>query len=540
MVNDLPLNDQNASSKPYLQYKVLARKYRPRTFEDLIGQNSMVKILSNAFSLNRIAHAFLFTGVRGVGKTTAARIVARGLNCLKDDSPTISPCGVCSSCISAKNDRHVDIVEIDAASHTGVDDVRELTEGVRYKPAEGRYKIYIIDEVHMLSTQAFNALLKTLEEPPEHVKFIFCTTEIKKIPVTVLSRCQKFDLRRVAVDELVELLRSICSKEEVSIDDKSLNLLARYSDGSVRDSLSLLDQAISMSNTGITLETINNMLGLSDKSIVWDLFDKLIQGDILSVLNHYDNLLKSGSDPVLIMEELLQISHNVARAKAVPSLNTAQVMSEYETNRALKSAELTNIPSVARCWQLLLKGQEEMQKAFSVKEACEMVLIRIAYATDLPDLKTLIEGSDLKKKNEIHSLNNISSSKEKDNIDSFESLLSLAKENKAMSLYTMLIDQVKLVSYKPYEVKLILVEKDNLNLLNKIKKELLLLTGSNWTLDILNDEKGYTSVTENKNNEKQKIIQRASENKLVKPFLKEFPEAKIIEVNKEVTNNLKE
>ena len=540
MVNDLPLNDQNASSKPDLQYKVLARKYRPRTFEDLIGQNSMVKILSNAFSLNRIAHAFLFTGVRGVGKTTAARIVARGLNCLKDDSPTISPCGVCSSCISAKNDRHVDIVEIDAASHTGVDDVRELTEGVRYKPAEGRYKIYIIDEVHMLSTQAFNALLKTLEEPPEHVKFIFCTTEIKKIPVTVLSRCQKFDLRRVAVDELVELLRSICAKEEVSIDDKSLNLLARYSDGSVRDSLSLLDQAISMSNTGITLETINNMLGLSDKSIVWDLFDKLIQGDILSVLNHYDNLLKSGSDPVLIMEELLQISHNVARAKAVPSLNTAQVMSEYETNRALKSAELTNIPSVARCWQLLLKGQEEMQKAFSVKEACEMVLIRIAYATNLPDLKTLIEGSDLKKKNEIHSLNNISSSKEKDNIDSFESLLSLAKENKAMSLYTMLIDQVKLVSYKPYEVKLILVEKDNLNLLNKIKKELLLLTGSNWTLDILNDEKGYTSVTENKNNEKQKIIQRASENKLVKPFLKEFPEAKIIEVNKEVTNNLKE
>ena len=540
MVNDLPLNDQNASSKPDLQYKVLARKYRPRTFEDLIGQNSMVKILSNAFSLNRIAHAFLFTGVRGVGKTTAARIVARGLNCLKDDSPTISPCGVCSSCISAKNDRHVDIVEIDAASHTGVDDVRELTEGVRYKPAEGRYKIYIIDEVHMLSTQAFNALLKTLEEPPEHVKFIFCTTEIKKIPVTVLSRCQKFDLRRVAVDELVELLRLICSKEEVSIDDKSLNLLARYSDGSVRDSLSLLDQAISMSNTGITLETINNMLGLSDKSIVWDLFDKLIQGDILSVLNHYDNLLKSGSDPVLIMEELLQISHNVARAKAVPSLNTAQVMSEYETNRALKSAELTNIPSVARCWQLLLKGQEEMQKAFSVKEACEMVLIRIAYATDLPDLKTLIEGSDLKKKNEIHSLNNISSSKEEDNIDSFESLLSLAKENKAMSLYTMLIDQVKLVSYKPYEVKLILVEKDNLNLLNKIKKELLLLTGSNWTLDILNDEKGYTSVTENKKNEKQKIIQRASENKLVKPFLKEFPEAKIIEVNKEVTNNLKE
>ena len=398
LANDLPLNDKNSDFNIESQYKVLARKYRPRTFEDLIGQNSMVKILSNAFSLNRIAHAFLFTGVRGVGKTTAARIISRGLNCIKDNIPTISPCGECSSCVSAQNDRHVDIVEIDAASHTGVDDIRELTEGTRYKPAEGRYKIYIIDEVHMLSTQAFNALLKTLEEPPEHVKFIFCTTEIRKIPVTVLSRCQKFDLRRVAINELIELLKSICEKEGVKIDVNSLNLLARYSDGSVRDSLSLLDQAISMSSSGITEDTVKVMLGLSDKSVVWDLFDNIIKGDILSVMKLYNDLLDSGSDPILIIEELLEISHNVARAKAVPSLNTTQVMSEYESKRATNSAESVSIPAVARCWQLLLKGYEEMQKAFSVKEACEMILIRVTYAADLPDLKTLIDKSELKKK----------------------------------------------------------------------------------------------------------------------------------------------
>ena len=323
--SNLPLNETKTTDKESsLQYKVLARKYRPNTFEDLIGQDSMVKILSNAFSLNRIAHAFLFTGVRGVGKTTAARIVAKGLNCLKNDSPTISPCSECSSCVSAKNDRHVDIVEIDAASHTGVDDVRELTEGARYKPAEGRYKIYIIDEVHMLSNQAFNALLKTLEEPPEHVKFIFCTTEIRKIPVTVLSRCQKFDLRRVSISEIIKLLKNISNKENVKINVNALNLLGRYSDGSVRDALSLLDQAISIGKNEITEKNVKEMLGLSDKSKIWDLFDDLMSGEILSVIKLYEDLLSSGSDPILIIEELMEISHIVARTKAAPSLDTSQ------------------------------------------------------------------------------------------------------------------------------------------------------------------------------------------------------------------------
>ena len=387
--------DEKSSSK---QYRVLARRYRPRTFKDLIGQDSMVRILSNSFELNRVAHAFLFTGVRGVGKTTAARIVSKGLNCIKNEMPTISPCGECESCIAARNDRHVDIVEIDAASHTGVDDMRELTEGVRYKPSVGRYRIYIIDEVHMLSTAAFNALLKTLEEPPEHAKFIFCTTEIRKIPVTVLSRCQKFDLRRVSNIELSKHLKSIAKNEKVLIDEGSLNLIVRSSDGSVRDALSLLDQAISLSNNDIKEESVKIMLGLSDKSKVWGLFDSLMEGNSLKVINNFQMLLNDGSDPILLIEELMAVCHSVTRAIAVPSLDLSQNISEFEVKRALESAKNLNIPSVTKCWQLLLKGYSEIQSTYSVKEATEMILLRITYAANLPDLKILIEKSKQKKK----------------------------------------------------------------------------------------------------------------------------------------------
>ena len=291
MVDQSNFNKEDSEDNSSYDYQVLARRYRPKNFDNLIGQTSTVRILSNAFKLNRIAHAFLFTGVRGVGKTTAARIVARGLNCLNTDNPTIAPCGKCSSCIAAANDRHVDIIEIDAASHTGVDDMRELTEGVRYKPSVGRFRIYIIDEVHMLSNQAFNALLKTLEEPPEHAKFIFCTTEIRKIPITVLSRCQKFDLRRVSTSEIINHLKMICESENVLIDSESLNLLARSSEGSVRDSLSLLDQAISIGKNDIKAEDVKVMLGLSDKSKVWDLFDSLMEADPLKAIKNYEDLL---------------------------------------------------------------------------------------------------------------------------------------------------------------------------------------------------------------------------------------------------------
>ena len=526
--------DEKSSSK---QYRVLARRYRPRTFKDLIGQDSMVRILSNSFKMNRVAHAFLFTGVRGVGKTTAARIVSKGLNCIKNEIPTITPCGECESCISAKNDRHVDIIEIDAASHTGVDDMRELTEGVRYKPSVGRYRIYIIDEVHMLSTAAFNALLKTLEEPPEHAKFIFCTTEIRKIPVTVLSRCQKFDLRRVSNTELSKHLKSITEKEKVLIDEGSLNLIVRSSDGSVRDALSLLDQAISLSSNDIKEELVKTMLGLSDKSKVWDLFDSLMEGNSLKVINNFEILLNDGSDPILLIEELMAVCHSVTRAIAVPSIDLSQNISEYESKRALKSAENLNIPSVTKCWQLLLKGYSEIQSTYSVKEATEMILLRITYASNLPDLKILIEQSKQKKKIELKdnsqvslieddSLNIIGNNK----FETYESLLEFIKSNKELSFYTTLIDNINVIQYKPYYIKLSFVLKNYGSILEKIKKSLFLITKNHWKIEVLENDKTYDSISEKIKSEDNELKNKIKDNIIVKTIIEEFPDSEIIEV----------
>ena len=526
--------DEKSSSK---QYRVLARRYRPRTFKDLIGQDSMVRILSNSFKMNRVAHAFLFTGVRGVGKTTAARIVSKGLNCIKNEIPTITPCGECESCISAKNDRHVDIIEIDAASHTGVDDMRELTEGVRYKPSVGRYRIYIIDEVHMLSTAAFNALLKTLEEPPEHAKFIFCTTEIRKIPVTVLSRCQKFELRRVSNQELSKHLKSITEKEKVLIDKGSLNLIVRSSDGSVRDALSLLDQAISLSSNDIKEELVKTMLGLSDKSKVWDLFDSLMEGNSLKVINNFEILLNDGSDPILLIEELMAVCHSVTRAIAVPSIDLSQNISEYESKRALKSAENLNIPSVTKCWQLLLKGYSEIQSTYSVKEATEMILLRITYASNLPDLKILIEQSKQKKKIELKdnsqvslieddSLNIIGNNK----FETYESLLEFIKSNKELSFYTTLIDNINVIQYKPYYIKLSFVLKNYGSLLEKIKKSLFLITKNHWKIEVLENDKTYDSISEKIKSEDNELKNKIKDNIIVKTIIEEFPDSEIIEV----------
>ena len=550
MNNDqLKVDNTDIKEKNSIQYRVLARRYRPTTFDDLIGQSSMVRILSNAFALNRVAHAFLFNGVRGVGKTTAARIISRGLNCIKNEKPTIAPCGECESCISAKNDRHVDIIEIDAASHTGVDDIRDLTEGVRYKPTVGRYRIYIIDEVHMLSIPAFNALLKTLEEPPEHTKFIFCTTEIRKIPVTVLSRCQKFNLRRVSTSELIKHLKKISDKESVEIDLKSLSLIARSSDGSVRDALSLLDQAISISNNNIKEDSVKTMLGLSDKSKVWDLFDSLMEGDPLKVINNYEMLLSEGSDPILLIEELMVVCHNVTRAIAVPSIDNSQNISEFESNRALKSAENLNIPSVSKCWQLLLKGHLEIQSTYSVKEATEMILLRITYAANLPDLKSLIEKSNFKKKKllnnkiiddsnllfkkEISSEAIINHHSEENILDTFENLLKLVKNSKELSLYTILIDQIQVIDYKPYYIKLSFVLKNYNDILEKIKKSLLLLTKKNWSIEVIEKNNSYKSITEKLENENEEIKNEIKNNILVKSIIDEFPDSKIIEIKKQ-------
>ena len=540
MVDQSNFNKEDSEDNSSYDYQVLARRYRPKNFDNLIGQTSTVRILSNAFKLNRIAHAFLFTGVRGVGKTTAARIVARGLNCLNTDNPTISPCGKCSSCIAAANDRHVDIIEIDAASHTGVDDMRELTEGVRYKPSVGRFRIYIIDEVHMLSNQAFNALLKTLEEPPEHAKFIFCTTEIRKIPITVLSRCQKFDLRRVSTSEIINHLKMICESENVLIDSESLNLLARSSEGSVRDSLSLLDQAISIGKNDIKAEDVKVMLGLSDKSKVWDLFDSLMEGDPLKVIKNYEDLLNDGSDPFLLIEELMRICHNVTRAIAVPTLDMSQSMSEFEVVRATNSAKNLNIPSVNKCWQILIKGQVEIQSTYSIKEATEMILLRIIYAAKIPNLTDLIEKSDLiKKKNDIvdHSINtklsdnNISNDMSIiNNINTFEDLLIFVKKNKDLSLYTILIDQIRVIEYEPYSIKVNFVKENYQTFLDKIKKSLQNLTNKNWRIEVIDDYEESTSITEKNEIKKEDKKNKIKENIIVKSILDEFPESEILEV----------
>jgi len=369
-------------------YRVLARKYRPQTFAEVIGQEAMVRTLSNAIATGRIAHAFILTGVRGVGKTTTARIIARALNCIGPDGsggPTVTPCGECVHCRGIAEDRHVDVIEMDAASRTGVDDIRDLTEGVRYRPVSARYKIYIIDEVHMLSKNAFNALLKTLEEPPPDVIFIFATTEVHRVPVTVLSRCQRFSLRRVPIEQLVEHYRRLAEAEGISIAPEALGLIARAADGSVRDGLSLLDQAIALAgDEAIAEEAVRDMLGIADRALVFDLFETVLRGDAGGALDRMDRLYQGGADPLMVLQDLLELSHFVTRLKLAPAAGTGDPLEEGERERARPLAAALSMPVLARAWQMLLKGLEEVQAAPSPAQAAQMVLVRLAYVADLP------------------------------------------------------------------------------------------------------------------------------------------------------------
>ncbi|HEX4295884.1 MAG TPA: DNA polymerase III subunit gamma/tau [Rhizomicrobium sp.] len=389
----LGLDAPPAKAQPY---RVLARKYRPSDFTGLIGQEALVRTLSNAFATGRIAHAFMLTGVRGVGKTTTARIIARALNCIGPDGtrkePTIHPCGVCEPCVAIAESRHVDVQEMDAASRTGIDDIREIIEGVRYAPASARYKVYIIDEVHMLSKQAFNGLLKTLEEPPPHVKFIFATTEIRKVPVTVLSRCQRFDLRRIETAELAALLKTIAAKENVQIEDAALALVARAAEGSARDALSLLDQAIAHGEEGeIKAETVRAMLGLADRGRVLDLFEKLMAGKIADALGDLHELYDRGADPLAVMQDLLETVHFLTRVKVAPNAEGFFDGSSSEGRRAAEMAGKLPVAALTRAWQMLLKGLIEVRDANRPIAACEMALIRLAYAADLPPTDKLVK-----------------------------------------------------------------------------------------------------------------------------------------------------
>ncbi len=381
---------------PEEAYRVLARKYRPSDFTGLIGQEALVRTLSNAFATGRIAHAFMLTGVRGVGKTTTARIIARALNCIGPDGkrtdPTIHPCGVCDACVTIAESRNVDVQEMDAASNNGIDEVRQIIDAVRYAPASSRYKVYILDEVHMLSKPAFNAILKTLEEPPPHVKFIFATTEIRKVPVTVLSRCQRFDLRRIESGELAAYLGQIAAKEKVAIEEGALALIARAAEGSARDALSLLDQAIAHNESGaITAEIMRGMLGLADRGRVLDLFEKVMGGDMPAALSDLGGLYDSGADPLAVMQDLMEITHFLTRLKVAPSAQGFFDGASGEAKRAAALAAKLSVPSLTRAWQLLLKGLFEVRDATRPILACEMALIRLAYAAELPPTDKLVK-----------------------------------------------------------------------------------------------------------------------------------------------------
>ncbi|MET3792026.1 DNA polymerase III subunit gamma/tau [Aquamicrobium terrae] len=382
-------------------YRVLARKYRPSDFSQLIGQEPMVRTLTNAFSSGRIAQAWMLTGVRGVGKTTTARILARALNYRTPevDQPSIDLSVPGEHCQAIMEGRHVDVIEMDAASHTGIDDIRDIIDRVRYAPVSARYKVYIIDEVHMLSTQAFNGLLKTLEEPPPHVKFIFATTEIRKVPITVLSRCQRFDLRRIDAGQLVNHLGAIAAREGISIDDEALAMIARAAEGSARDSLSILDQAIAHSGGAagggaVTAEAVRAMLGLADRGRIIDLFEHLMKGDIAAALAEFRAQYDTGADPAAVLTDLAEFNHLVTRLRFVPDAAEDASLSEAERRRGVEFAAALSVKVLSRTWQMLLKGIPEVQSSNRPVSAAEMVLIRIAHAADLPTLDEALKSLD--------------------------------------------------------------------------------------------------------------------------------------------------
>jgi DNA polymerase-3 subunit gamma/tau len=388
--------EQPTDAQPY---RVLARKYRPQTFDDLIGQEAMVRTLTNAFARDRIAQAYLLSGVRGIGKTTTARIIARALNCEGPDGdggPTIQPCGVCRQCRDIIEDRHVDVIEMDAASNNSVDNIREITEASRYRPASARYKVYILDEAHMLSNAAFNALLKTLEEPPPHLKFIFATTESRKLPVTVLSRCQRFDLRRVPPDRLATHFGAIAEKEGAKVEDEALAMIARAADGSVRDGLSLLDQGIALAEADglVTADQVRGMLGLSDRLAAYDLFEAAMGGDAKTALDQFSEMLAIGADPAAALQDLMEAAYWTTRLGVDPAGADFAASSAAERERAADMAKRLNLPALTRAWQLLSKGHSETLGAPNPRLAAEMTLIRLAYAANMPTPDDLIRRID--------------------------------------------------------------------------------------------------------------------------------------------------
>lgn len=556
------------------EYKVLARKYRPKTFDQLIGQDVMVKTLTNAIKSKRLAHAFILTGVRGVGKTTTARLLASTLNCLKvkkGEEMAASPCGKCENCLEIAESRHPDVLEMDAASRTSVDDVREIIENVRYAPTSARFKVYIIDEVHMLSKSAFNALLKTLEEPPPHVKFVFATTEIRKLPVTVLSRCQRFDLRRVATGLLVEHLKQVVKLEKCEVENIAVLMIARAAEGSVRDALSLLDQAIAHGGGIATAESVRAMLGLADRLQILILFRAIMEGDVKKALKLTQKQYNLGADPAVILKDLVETTHWVTRIKTTGEAGADILISEPEKEQGEALAKDLALPDLTRAWQILLKGFGETQIAPSPIRSIEMVIIRLCHAACLPDPAKLVKTLTVEKDSNGTDENRegVSTSNEstrakttapapetaktepraeassnvlaliKDTTttnellspmpQSFAGLVELFEKKHEGVIGKYLFDDVSLVAFKPGAVSFKPLRNIPATLPSRMKTLLETWTGQTWQVSISREE-GKPSLCIQENEQNKKLDERARNNPLVKRVLAAFPGAEITEI----------
>jgi DNA polymerase III subunit gamma/tau len=567
---------QAAAGAPY---RVLARKYRPAHFDDLIGQEAMVRTLSNAFETGRIPQAWILTGVRGVGKTTTARILARALNYeLPDGSiktPTIHMARLGVHCQAIMESRHMDVLEMDAASHTGVDDVRQINDSVRYAPASARYKVYIIDEVHMLSTAAFNAFLKTLEEPPEHAKFVFATTEIRKVPVTVLSRCQRFDLRRVDADVLMAHLSKIAAKENVDAEPEALGIIARAAEGSVRDSLSLFDQAIAHAAGLVRADAVRQMLGLADRTRVIDLFEQLARGDIAGAFREFREQYDTGADPIVVLSDLAEFVNFVTRVKVVPATADNVAFGETERLRGRDFAAKLSMRVLSRMWQMLLKGIAEVQAATRPAAAAEMVLVRIAYVADMPTpdeaIKMLEQNggaspvvtSSATQRNAPASLQSSMQSAPPRGIisgprgsadvsrrpqmsepmadaqsvpsalklNSFAELVALAAEKRDLITKAALEADIRLVRIEDGRLEVALERSAARTLINDLSRKLEQWTGRRWTV-IVSNEAGQPTLRSQAQLKQSERERSAESDPRVKEVLARFPGAKVVEVRK--------
>ena len=508
---------------------MLARKYRPQTFAELIGQDAMVKTLANAIERGRIAHAFLLTGVRGVGKTSTARLIAKALNCIGPDGrggPTITPCNVCEPCRAISEGRHIDVIEMDAASHTGIDDIREIIDAVRYVSVSARYKIYIIDEVHMLSKAAFNALLKTLEEPPEHVKFLFATTEVNKVPVTVLSRCQRFDLRRIPGDKLAAHFAEISRIEEVEVEAEALGMIARAAEGSVRDGLSILDQAIAHGAGAVTAEQVRDMLGLADRGRIRRLLQLILTGDANAALTELDEAHELGIDPTQLLRGLMESLHSATRAKAGASGDALQSAEEREGAEQMAAA--LGWGTIHRLWQMLLKGLLDVEVAPDAREAGEMALLRLIHAADLPDPAALIarmtgEGAGTAPAAAAAARQSAPVARLPAD---FPALVRAFEANGKHNLAVQLHDQVGVVRYAPPELVLKPMRPLGGDWPRQLAVDLKTLTGTQWQVS-LSDDAGEPSLLDQEKIAEERVRADVLADPNVQAVMDAFPEAEL-------------